>query len=108
MVSGKKVIFDLSTLFPNFLELTKPQKHVIQYGVKQLCSDKTAKKEDEALTEDERIVAMKQKFEDVLAGKSTERKATVTKKIDTAWDSASTEERAMMVKLGLHKPEDVK
>lgn len=58
--------FDLTRLFPEFLEMTDTQKQLVVYGTKQKLSDSGA---SEVGTPEGKVESAKKQFEDLVAGK---------------------------------------
>lgn len=78
---GKKIQFDLTRIFPNFGELTDTQQEVIAYGIKQKCSDRTARSAGEKLDEDGLEAVMLETFEQIVYGVAWKRTGSGQKSV---------------------------
>lgn len=97
-----KQSFDLTDMFPDFLDYNTVQANIIGYGLKQKLADSCAKSADEKLTAEERRDTMTAVWDRLIAGEWNVKgisRQTVKKKIDTAIESAEEDELATMVKL---------
>lgn len=97
--NGKDVTFDIARIFPDILTATKAQAFTVQYGVKQFLSDKTARSEGEKLSNDDKVVVMKTRYDDLVEGNFRVNKAGGVEKISKAkveknLDAMSDEELA--------------
>lgn len=72
--SGSGINFNLNRLFPNFAELTDTQQETIAYGVKQKCSDATARPKEFKLDEEGVGQVMYDTFESIVDGSAWTRK----------------------------------
>src|SRR4030043_600398 len=105
MPEGNSGSWDLTKLFPLFLEMTETQQGVMAYGVKQKLADSCARNSDTKPTEAESIAQMEKTWEMLLSGKFTSGTRgtgiSMKKKVDSAWEMASPAERKVLAKLGL-------
>lgn len=80
---GTELKFDLTRIFPNFGELTDTQQEIIAYGVKQKCSDRTARSAGEKLDEGGLEVVMLETFEQIVDGSAWKRTGSGQKSVKT-------------------------
>ena len=73
--------FDLSLIFPDFMQFDKVQMYISEYGVKQRLADRCARPADMKLTAKERTSEMKELWELWMTGEvkteSSDRKAGI-------------------------------
>ena len=120
MPEGNSGSWDLTKLFPLFLEMTETQQEVIAYGVKQKLADSCARNSDTKLTEAESIAQMEKTWEMLLSGKFTSGTRgtgiSVAAKVEKAvaaqgiekYKTANKAQRKMLLELGIVQAEWVK
>ena len=103
---GNATSYDLGAVFPEILDYTDVQLKVIAYGVKQKLADSCARPSDQTLTYGERVAVMAGLYDQLVAGKWSDRKGSDRISVKAIKDKVATMEltksqREVLSQLGL-------
>jgi len=89
--------FDMTALFPDWSGMSEAQKHIAQYGVKQILSDSQAGEKNPT------FAGLEETWNDILAGKIGHRTGVASlKKQLSAAAEADPELKALLAKAGIN------